>query len=160
MALVNAFPLGSGSHTHSKNLLIPYIPTRDQASKLSNLYYTYIILSVSLMIHLPTLFMLFCFRRYKPVLQEDYQAIADAVYDTSGVPNLDGVHCHALSVFFVVMCFGSLHDGAHRAAEQYHALACAAVSLQPLIHQRSYHLVQALFLINLYKHLSRQARFL
>lgn len=76
--------------------------------------------------------------------------IISPIYGTTGVASLDTVHCHRLGVFFITMASGvwfDSHPSSTILAHQYHALARAAVSLEPVLQEGTCATVQALFMV-------------
>lgn len=87
--------------------------------------------------------------RFMPILKREIDEIVDAIY-TTGYPIIDTVHPHKLSVFFSLMAQGlsfSREASAALVQEQYHALACAMLSLDPITRGVTVSTVQAFFLI-------------
>lgn len=88
--------------------------------------------------------------RFYPVLRREFDDdILNVIY-ASGYPTIDALHPHKLSVFFSVMAQGlafSRDNSASLVQEQYHALACALVSIEPISRGVTCSTVQAFFLI-------------
>jgi hypothetical protein len=84
-------------------------------------------------------------------VQQDFiTSILDAIYGTTGIANLDSLHSHRLSVFFILIATGFLYDSHPSAsimAEQCHALARAALSLDSILQEATCATVQALFMV-------------
>ena len=77
--------------------------------------------------------------------------ILDSIYGPSDYRTVDHIHPHRLAVFFGLMATGvsrSFEPDAMQQAERYHVLACAALSLTPLIAEAMTATIQAVFLIN------------
>ncbi|KAF8892108.1 hypothetical protein BD779DRAFT_1437104 [Infundibulicybe gibba] len=130
--LMNAFPFGLKDCPYSKMLFVPYLPHRDRAMELADLYYT----TAAWM--------------YDPIVREDFVSILDTIYGNSGYANLDNIHGHRLSAFFIVLANGILYDthpSSPTISEQYHALARAAMSLDSMLNEATCATVQALFMM-------------
>lgn len=131
--LVNAFPLGLKDCNYSKFIFAPYLPTQERAMYLAELYYQ------------NTAWM------YDPVVQQDFvMNILTPLYFAPGFVTLNAIHAHKLAVFFMTMGDGVLHDSSPDSAylaEQYHALAQAAISIEPLLMEATSATVQALFMM-------------
>lgn len=87
--------------------------------------------------------------RYNPIVRGDFiSGILEPLYGHFA-PNLDRIHSHALSVFFILLASGRLYDSMPSTlfiAEQYYALARAALSLDPILNEATCWTVQALFM--------------
>lgn len=71
------------------------------------------------------------------------------LYGHTGSPNVNNIHSHRLSVFFILLASGVLHDQSQSStvlAEQYYALSRAALSLDPISQDATCATVQALFM--------------
>ncbi|KAF7973743.1 hypothetical protein HWV62_14322 [Athelia sp. TMB] len=138
--LFRAFPMGlshcSSYHSH----FTEFLPGRDRAIELTNLYYRLVAWM------------------YDPVLRSDFMdTIIAPLYATSQVASIGAIHPHQLSVFFAVMASGALwddHPSAKILAHQYHVLSRAALSLKPIIFDASTATVQAIFTIIRFLHIS------
>jgi len=76
----------------------------------------------------------------------------DPIYGTTGVPSVDIVHSHSLSVFFIVLANGALYDessseNTHLLAARYHHLARAAISLDSMLTNATVGTCEALFMM-------------
>ncbi|KAH7914825.1 fungal-specific transcription factor domain-containing protein [Hygrophoropsis aurantiaca] len=130
--LCNAFPFGLKDCPYGKYHFLPFIPDRGRALRLVDLYYE----NFAWM--------------YNPIVRSDfYNTVINPIYGTTGIANLDNIHSHRLSVFFILLASGSLYDNAASAtiiAEQYHALSRAALSLDSILQEATCATVQALFM--------------
>ncbi|KAG6332653.1 hypothetical protein ID866_6438 [Astraeus odoratus] len=128
--LCNAFPFGLQENPYARYAFSSYIPTRDRALHLANLYYE----NFAWM--------------YDPIVKSDFMnSIIDPLYGQFGFMNL---HSHTLSVFFILLASGALYDGGPSAmleAERYYALARAALSVDSMLNETSCSTVQALLMI-------------
>ncbi|KAI0305891.1 fungal-specific transcription factor domain-containing protein [Multifurca ochricompacta] len=120
LELVHAFPFGLRDCAHMMADFVEYIPFRERANELANLYY----LNAAWL--------------FDPVPRPDLEhAILEPLYSsTNGVISLIGFEPHRLSVFFMVLSTGALfdsHPNARTIAEQYHAFACATFSLESIV---------------------------
>ncbi|TFK32802.1 fungal-specific transcription factor domain-containing protein [Crucibulum laeve] len=131
--LLNAFPFGLKDNPYSRFLFIPYLPTRERAMELTELYY----INVAWM--------------YDPIIHQDFvNTILDPIYGTTGYANLNTLHSHRLALFFILLANGVLYDthpSAVPMAKQFHALARAALSLDSILVEATCATVQALFLM-------------
>ncbi|KAI6125436.1 fungal-specific transcription factor domain-containing protein [Pisolithus croceorrhizus] len=131
--LCNAYPFGLRENLYTKYIFLPYIPARELALHLAGLHYE----KVAWMCN--------------PIVRNDFMSgIVDILYGQSGHPNLDRVHSHTLSVFFILLALGALFDSepsAMRTAELYSALARAALCLDSIFNEATCSTVQALLLI-------------
>ncbi|KAF8920617.1 fungal-specific transcription factor domain-containing protein [Mucidula mucida] len=131
--LVNSFPFGMKDCSYTKIIFAPYIPTQERAMYLAELYYK------------NTAWM------YDPIIQQDFlMNILTPIYFVPGFTHLNTIHAHKLAVFFLMMGDGVLYDPSPDAkllAEQYHALAQAAISIEPLLLEVTSATVQALFMM-------------
>ncbi|KDQ61553.1 hypothetical protein JAAARDRAFT_704939 [Jaapia argillacea MUCL 33604] len=133
LELANAFPFGLRDSPYSKHLFYSFVPPRERALELADLYYR----NAAWM--------------YDPVVRGEFMdSIVDSLYGTSGIVSLDMIHPHRLSVFFMILATGILfdeHPSAAILAEQYHALACAALSLDSIVKEATCSAVQAVFIM-------------
>ncbi|KAF4593324.1 hypothetical protein EYR38_009038 [Pleurotus pulmonarius] len=138
LELVNSFPFGMRDCPYDKYTLLPYIPPRDRALELSDLYYKHVAWM------------------YDPVINADFMArIIEPIYDSTDETRLDPVHSHTLSVFFIILASGVLHDphpDKQHLSDQYLALSRAALALDPIFHEATCATVQALFMILRYNY--------
>ncbi|KAF7430501.1 hypothetical protein PC9H_006209 [Pleurotus ostreatus] len=138
LELVNSFPFGMRDCPHDKYTLLPYLPSRDRALELSDLYYKHVAWM------------------YDPVINAEFMArIIEPIYGSTEDICLDSVHSHTLSVFFVILASGVLHDphpDKQHLSDQYLALSRAALALDPIFHEATCATVQALFMILRYNY--------
>jgi hypothetical protein len=91
------------------------------------------------------------FVRYDPIARHDFVTnILDPIYGPSGHANMDSIHSHRLSVFFILLASGIKFDtlpSAALLAEQYYSLARAALSLDPIGQEVTCATVQAIFMM-------------
>jgi hypothetical protein len=83
--------------------------------------------------------------------------ILTPLYGHTGSPNINNIHSHRLSVFFILMASAVLYEHSSSSgviAEQYHALSRAALSLDPIYQDATCATVQALFLTVRYNYQS------
>ena len=72
------------------------------------------------------------------------------IYGDTGYANLDTLHPHRISVFFVLLATGVLyesHPSSSILGEKYYALARAALSLESILNEATCATVQALFMM-------------
>ncbi|KAA1468819.1 hypothetical protein DENSPDRAFT_834268 [Dentipellis sp. KUC8613] len=134
--LAHAFPFGMRDTQHLHLQFTTFIPPRERAEYLANLYF---VNNAWLFDVVP-----------RKELQED---LFDQIYSSDGTVSLLSVPAHRLSAFFSILATGVFHDTHPSAAllsDQYHALACASFSTQPIAREASIATVQALFLIILF----------
>ncbi|KAG6915269.1 hypothetical protein DXG01_012404 [Tephrocybe rancida] len=132
--LMHAFPFGFKDCPYNKSIFIRYLPHKERAMELAYVYYA----SVAWM--------------YDPIPFQDFVAsIINPIYGSEGYPTTDAVHSHRLAVFFMILANGNLYDetqpDATNVAEQYYALARAALSLDSILIEVTCSTVQALFLV-------------
>ncbi|KIP10047.1 hypothetical protein PHLGIDRAFT_125875, partial [Phlebiopsis gigantea 11061_1 CR5-6] len=141
VTLFNAFPLGLRNRPFSITVFSSFLPPRNKATEIAEIFYD----------------RYGCI--YGPVPREDFTGLIDEIYGTSGEPNAGGVHAHRLALFFAILAIGhqrsvdfttSAGGGLNRSAERYYVLACAALSLAPLIAEAMAASVQTLFLVLCY----------
>ncbi|KAG2157850.1 uncharacterized protein EDB93DRAFT_1078285 [Suillus bovinus] len=130
--LCNAYPFGLRDSQYTKFLFLPFLPSYERALHLMELYYR----NVAWM--------------FDPIVRDDFMTnILSPLYGHTGSPNVDNIHSHRLSVFFIVLASGSLYEQSSSSkvlAEQYHALSRAALSLDPIYQDATCATVQALFM--------------
>ncbi|TFY56032.1 hypothetical protein EVG20_g9091 [Dentipellis fragilis] len=134
--LAHAFPFGLRDTQHLHLQFTTFIPPRERAEYLANLYF----------INNGWLFDVVPRKELK-------KEFFDQIYASDGTVSLLSVHAHRLSVFFSILATGVYHDTHPSAAllsDQYHALACASFSTQPIAREASIATVQALFLVILF----------
>lgn len=76
--------------------------------------------------------------------------IVEPMYGTSEIANVDAIHSHHLSVFFIFLASSFRYESDPSAtfySEQYHALSRAALALNPISVEKMCATVQALFMI-------------
>ncbi|KAJ8516610.1 hypothetical protein ONZ45_g6088 [Pleurotus djamor] len=132
--LMNAFPLGVREDGFEKHLFLPYIPQRERALELVELYYRHVAFL------------------YYPVTRDDFMTnVMHPIYGQTGDISLEHVHPHALALFFVVLASGLLHDfmlpERQSHSTQYIALSRAAFAVLSIIEEANCASVQTLFLI-------------
>ncbi|KAI0255861.1 fungal-specific transcription factor domain-containing protein, partial [Lactifluus subvellereus] len=132
--LVHAFPFGVCDRAHLIADFAEYIPSRERANELADLYYT----------NAAWLF--------DPVPRNDFEhAILEPLYSSpNGAISLVNFEAHRLSVFFMVLGTGALfdsHPSARTVAEQYHAFACAIFSLESIVGGATCASIQALLMM-------------
>ena len=94
--------------------------------------------------------------RYNPITFEDFnESLIRPIYGQSNMPRIDAIHPHRLSLFLGMMAIGTAHSGnvaavMNPAAERFLILACAALSLSPILAEAMTATVQALYMINGY----------
>ncbi|KAG1760121.1 hypothetical protein EDD22DRAFT_980737 [Suillus occidentalis] len=121
--LCNAYPFGLRDSQYTKFLFSPFLPSRERALQLMELYYRY------------------AAWMFDPIVRDDFVTnILTPLYGHTGSPNVNNIHSHRLSVFFIVLASGGV------LAEQYHALSRAALSLDPIYQDATCATVQALFM--------------
>ncbi|KAG0709249.1 fungal-specific transcription factor domain-containing protein [Suillus ampliporus] len=128
--LCNAYPFGLRDSQYTKFLFLPFLPPRERALQLTELYYQ----NVAWL--------------NDPIIRDDFMTnILTPLYGHTGSPNIDSIHSHRLSVFFILLASGVLYDESPSSAvlaEQYHALSRAALSLDPIHQDATCATVQAL----------------
>lgn len=83
------------------------------------------------------------------------EEVMDKIYGQSNMPSVERVHPHRLALFLAVLAIGHQRSvsfnaggGINLNAERYHVLACAALSLAPVIAEAMCATIQALYCIN------------
>ncbi|PFH46879.1 hypothetical protein AMATHDRAFT_68883 [Amanita thiersii Skay4041] len=131
--LMNAFPFGLKDCGYSKMIFVPYLPPRERAIEILNIYFA----NVAWM--------------YNPIPRHDFMAsIFEPIYTATEYIDLESTHSHRLSVFFIALANGLLYDGhpaAFSSARQYQALSRAALALDSILQEATCATVQALFLM-------------
>lgn len=135
LELVHAFPLGLRDRAHMIADFVEYIPFRERANELADLYYC----------NAAWLF--------DPVPRGDFEhAILEPLYSSAnGVISLLNFEPHRLSVFFMILSIGALfdpHPSARTIAEQYHAFACATFSLESIVNGATCASAQAILMMS------------
>ncbi|KAG2145129.1 hypothetical protein DEU56DRAFT_194357 [Suillus clintonianus] len=130
--LCNAYPFGLKDSQYTKFLFLPFLPPRERALQLTDIYYR----NVAWM--------------FDPIVRDDFMTnILTPLYGHTGSPNINSIHSHRLSVFFILLASGVLYEQSSASgvlAEQYHALSRAALSLDPIYQDATCATVQALFM--------------
>lgn len=91
--------------------------------------------------------------RYNPFSRDLFiRTFVDPIYGATGIPSVDIIHSHSLSVFFIVLANGALYDessseSTHLLAARYHHLARAAVSLDSMLTNATVGTCEALFMM-------------
>ncbi|EGN96533.1 hypothetical protein SERLA73DRAFT_93018 [Serpula lacrymans var. lacrymans S7.3] len=138
--LCNAFPFGLRDCPYTKHQFVSFLPTRERALELAELYYD----NVAWM--------------YDPIVRNDFMTtIMVPIYGNTGIVNVDSVHSHRISVFFMLLASGILYDNHPSAAviaEQYRALALASFGLDSVLQEATCATVQALLMIVRYIYIS------
>lgn len=79
------------------------------------------------------------------------------IYRSTVRPSAESIHAHQLSVFFILLASAAIHNKDPSSVfvrQQYHALARAAFSLEPITREVTTASAQALFIIIWFLHLS------
>ncbi|KAF8269849.1 hypothetical protein EI94DRAFT_1573121, partial [Lactarius quietus] len=121
LELVHAFPLGIRGRAHMMADFMDYIPFRERANVLADLYY--------------------CNAAWlsDPVPRGDFErSILEPLYASpTGAISLINFEPHRLSVFFMILGIGALFEwdspSTKTLAETYHAFACATFSLESVV---------------------------
>ncbi|KAI0041617.1 hypothetical protein FA95DRAFT_1598877 [Auriscalpium vulgare] len=134
LELVESFPLGPYQHPHSTVMFVPFLPSRERAIRLVDLYYEHMAWVTD------------------PIPRGDFERnILKPIYQTlDGRTCLSTIHAHNLSVFFMVLAIGSVFDdwpSRELLTEQYHALGRAAFALESIVRGATCAGSQALFLM-------------
>ncbi|KAF8737756.1 hypothetical protein AX14_012328 [Amanita brunnescens Koide BX004] len=131
--LMNAFPLGLKDCPYIKSIFTPYIPLREKAIEIIDIYYSHVAWM------------------YDPIVQEDLMtSMVNPIYTATLYGDLEAVHSHRLAVFFMVLANGYLYDASPESvicARQYQALGRAALSFDSLSQEVTCATVQAFFLM-------------
>ncbi|KAG2364127.1 hypothetical protein BDR07DRAFT_1482839 [Suillus spraguei] len=130
--LCNAYPFGLRDSQYTKFLFLPFLPPHARALQLMELYYQ----NVAWM--------------FDPIVRDDFMTnILTPLYGHTGSPNVNSIHSHRLSVFFILLASGVLYEQSPSSgllAEQYHALSRAALSMVPIYQDATCATVQSLFM--------------
>ncbi|KAL4073016.1 fungal-specific transcription factor domain-containing protein [Scleroderma yunnanense] len=130
--LCNAYPFGLRENPYTKYPFLQFIPSRARALYLAELYYE----NMAWM--------------YNPISRNDFMSgIIDPLYGHLGFANLDRVHSHTLSVFFILLASGTLYDSETSAILErgrYYALARAALCIDSMLNEATCSTVQAIFM--------------
>jgi hypothetical protein len=156
--LTVAFPYGIRDCKYSKILFAPFMPSRRTVLHFVDLYYqgaSWLLVGFHSLL-CPQLTRSF-FLRYEPVSREDFDTLMlSTIYGIEETASLDAIHPHRLSVFFVILATGAtFDDNASFAAEQFHALSTAALSLLSIADTVSLPTLQALFLLCYYTYTTK-----
>ncbi|KAI0048133.1 hypothetical protein FA95DRAFT_1127130 [Auriscalpium vulgare] len=132
--MVESFPLGAYEPMHGTALFDTYLPSRECAIQLADLFYA----NIAWM--------------YDPIPRADFERVMlQPVYQTPDrLASLSSIHAHSVSVFFMVLALGSVFDdGPSRelVAEQYHALGRAAFAMDSVVQGATCAALQALLLM-------------
>ena len=94
--------------------------------------------------------------RSSVITRKDFtEQILHRIYASSETPTIDQIHPHRLAVFFAVVAIGASLNPEPSADQQggkYYVLACAALSLVPIIAEAMVPTIQAIFMINSFLH--------
>lgn len=95
--------------------------------------------------------------RFNPIIKPEFiSTLLNPTYRTN-LPNVDHLHSHQISVLFIVLACGLFHDeddpGSVFLAEQYQALARAALSLDPILNDPTCAAIQALLVMASFIHI-------
>ncbi|KAG1746653.1 uncharacterized protein EDB91DRAFT_1118207 [Suillus paluster] len=130
--LCNAYPFGLRDSQYTKFLFLPFLPARERALQLAELYYQ----NVAWL--------------NDPITRDDFMTnILTPLYGHTGSPNINSIHSHRLSVFFILLASGVLYEQSPSSgvlAEQFQALSRAALSLDPIHQDATCATVQALLM--------------
>ncbi|KAL0564356.1 hypothetical protein V5O48_017694, partial [Marasmius crinis-equi] len=133
LELMNAFPFGLKTSAHIKTLFAPFLPSRSRAEYIADLYYKY------------------AAWMYDPITRNELESdILDHIYLDSGYIDVDGIHSHRLSAFFMVLGAGIMYDpssDSNSVAKRYYALAKAALSFDPITKDVSCATIQTLLVM-------------
>lgn len=158
ISLFNMFPFGMRDRTYGISVFLPFLPSRSKAMEIAEVFYDRYGCVYVRPAHFirPNLFRCGC--SYKPVAYEDFmEELIDKIYGPAHMPTLSNIHPHRLALFFGIMAIGHQRSvdfatagGLNLNAERHYVLACAALSLAPIIAEAMCATVQALFLILCY----------
>ncbi|KAK7686373.1 hypothetical protein QCA50_010597 [Cerrena zonata] len=131
--LVYAFPFGLPNCPYSISIFTRFIPPRNTAREIVEMYWTY------------------AAWQFSPIEQSDfYENLFDVVYSHEE-PKPDLLRPHELSMFFAILATGLIWSGdpsAYYIRNQYDFLARAAFSFAPITQSVTTATAQALFCIN------------
>ncbi|KAF9268994.1 hypothetical protein L218DRAFT_916484 [Marasmius fiardii PR-910] len=118
LELMNAFPFGLKSSQNTKMLFAQFLPSRSRAEYILDLYYKYVAWM------------------YDPITRNEVETdIIDPLYHDPACIDVERIHPHRLSAFFIVLGAGITYDkspDSKSVAKRYYALAKAALSLVPI----------------------------
>lgn len=130
--LCNAYPFGFRENPYTKYPFTPYIPAQERALHLTDLYYE----NMAWM--------------HDPIPRSDFiTSIINPLYGNLNFVNLDRIHSHTLSVFFILLASGSLYDcesSTMLERERYYALGRAALCVDSMLNEATCSTVQAIFM--------------
>ncbi|KAJ8094760.1 hypothetical protein PM082_010766 [Marasmius tenuissimus] len=134
LELMNAFPFGIKTSAHTKTLFAPFLPSRSRAEYIAGLYYKY------------------AAWMYDPITRSELESdILDHIYlNTDYNINVEGIHSHRLSAFFMILGAGIMYDpspDSQSVAKRYYALAKAALSFDPITKDVSCATIQSLLVM-------------
>ncbi|KAF8159717.1 hypothetical protein B0H34DRAFT_655640, partial [Crassisporium funariophilum] len=128
--LSNAFPFGLKDCPYHKDIFFEYLPNKDRAVEITNLYYT----TAAWM--------------YDPITVREFSTtILEPIYG-GGFPTPAFIHPHRLSVFFIILANGLMvepHASSMKIAQHYYALSRAALSMESMVSEATCATIQALF---------------
>ncbi|KAI0320858.1 fungal-specific transcription factor domain-containing protein [Amylostereum chailletii] len=132
--LVNSFPFGLRDHNVTAENFKHFIPPRSRTDEVVNMYYE----NASWF--------------YDPVPRPELTAvIIEPIYQAvNGFMLFKSLHAHHLSIFFMVLATGLLFNKGQSApilVDQFHAMACAAFSMDSITRGASCASVQAMILM-------------
>ncbi|KZV72233.1 hypothetical protein PENSPDRAFT_629068 [Peniophora sp. CONT] len=132
--LVNAFPFGLREHRATVASFKAFIPPRARTQLVSEQFYT----NASWL--------------YDPIPRDEFHnMVVDPLYNAlEGYIPFDSISAHHLSIFFMVLATGLIFSPGQSAPilqEQYHALGCAAFSMDSITRGASTATVQAMILL-------------
>ncbi|KAI0078656.1 hypothetical protein K474DRAFT_862947 [Panus rudis PR-1116 ss-1] len=132
--LICAFPFGLPDRESSQAAFNDYIPNHSFALELVDIYYSY------------------ASWQFNPVTREEFDRdILVPLYTMDDEPSVAYIKPHQLALFFGILCLGMIwKEGPTVPLTQtrYYALACGAISLEPISLKKTCTTVQALFTIN------------
>ncbi|KAK7061130.1 hypothetical protein VNI00_000866 [Paramarasmius palmivorus] len=153
LELMNAFPFGMKSAPYIKSLFTGFLPSRARATFIADLYYKYVAwMQVSRFCRMDffTNSHIEFHARYDPITRKELESdIFDQMY-FGNQHIIDRIHSHRLSAFFMVMAAGVMYDPGPDSismAKRYHALAKAALSLDPITQEVSCATMQSLLVM-------------
>ncbi|KAF9268995.1 hypothetical protein L218DRAFT_1072662 [Marasmius fiardii PR-910] len=129
LELMNAFPFGLKSSQNTKMLFAQFLPSRSRAEYILDLYYKYVAWM------------------YDPITRSEVETdILDLLYHDPAYIDVERIHSHRLSAFFMVLGAGIMYDtspDSKSVAKRYYALSKAALSLDPVTKEVSCATIQA-----------------
>jgi hypothetical protein len=147
--LINAFPFGLRDCPYTKLHFVSFLPTRERALELTDLYYQNVawmfVLSFFHLVHIS------CISRYDPIVRHDFMNnVITPIYGSTGYATVNSVHSHRLSIFFILLASAVSWDPNSSnlmMAERYSSLARAAFSLDPFVIHSTCATVQVLLMM-------------